>query len=323
MYREEVYLEKLRQLSLELKTLAICRAQSEALDARGVPDGSVIFNRPKKRHRLQSGEERIYQYTCTYLYIGRKRYCVHRRYAYPEYPPWDADVNNPEEAAWRPILQARLELRMALKAGYRQHRRLAELYCSSLNGMKALGTKAVQLEEALEEAYEALCASGEYTQIQAELDRRLGIEYGVIADNRREEQRQRYYNEIYNEHGERLRSKNEVIAAHCARDCGLSYRTEPFYCAASDCRADLAVRAGGQEVLVEICGKRTNPQYEAGLQEKIRLARAEGLPLVVIDMTDYPDGKGTPYTRIHMGRLRRLFQQIQLGTLRSGIVTPY
>ena len=51
IYDEAAYLEKLRQLSLELKELAVCRVKQEYLDARGVPDGSVIFNRPKRNYR--------------------------------------------------------------------------------------------------------------------------------------------------------------------------------------------------------------------------------------------------------------------------------
>lgn len=51
LYREEAYLEKLELLLRTAKELAACRAQLEALDRRGVPEGSVIFSRPVKRYR--------------------------------------------------------------------------------------------------------------------------------------------------------------------------------------------------------------------------------------------------------------------------------
>ena len=85
VYDEETYLEKLRLLSLDLKALAVCRVRSEHLDALGVPDGSVVFSRPRKRYRARSGEETVYQYTNEYLYIG----CL--LYTSPEPVPPAAD----------------------------------------------------------------------------------------------------------------------------------------------------------------------------------------------------------------------------------------
>ena len=60
LYREEAYLEKLELLLRTAKELAACRAQLEALDRRGVPEGSVIFSRPVKRYRRKNGEETVY-----------------------------------------------------------------------------------------------------------------------------------------------------------------------------------------------------------------------------------------------------------------------
>ena len=74
LYREEAYLEKLELLLRTAKELAACRAQLEALDRRGVPEGSVIFSRPVKRYRRKNGEETVYRYTCEYLYIKGKKY---------------------------------------------------------------------------------------------------------------------------------------------------------------------------------------------------------------------------------------------------------
>ena len=80
LYREEAYLEKLELLLRTAKELAACRAQLEALDRRGVPEGSVIFSRPVKRYRRKNGEETVYRYTCEYLYIKGKKYYVSKKH---------------------------------------------------------------------------------------------------------------------------------------------------------------------------------------------------------------------------------------------------
>ena len=82
LYREEAYLEKLELLLRTAKELAACRAQLEALDKRGVPEGSVIFSRPVKRYRRKNGEETVYRYTCEYLYIKGKKYYVSKKHRY-------------------------------------------------------------------------------------------------------------------------------------------------------------------------------------------------------------------------------------------------
>lgn len=322
VYDEETYLEKLRLLSLDLKALAVCRVRSEHLDALGVPDGSVVFSRPRKRYRARSGEETVYQYTNEYLYIGHRKYYISKTYPYPEKPAYGTDVNDPKKPENRRILRERLELRMEIRSELKQHGKLARMRLESLNAMKSKKLARLRYETAAEEAYQELLASDEYTQILAELDKLLGTEYGRIADTKREEQRSSFRNEIYNERGERLRSKNELIAAWCAHDCGLSYTLEPFY-PESELRADLCLLCGGKEVYVEICGMRTKAKYEERLQEKQALAQKHGLPLVVIDMTAYPDGRGEPQTRLRFDRLRRILQRIRLGLLTGGIVTPY
>ena len=96
LYREEAYLEKLELLLRTAKELAACRAQLEALDRRGVPEGSVVFSRPVKRYRRKNGEETVYRYTCEYLYIKGKKYYVSKKHRYPNRPRPGVDENDPE-----------------------------------------------------------------------------------------------------------------------------------------------------------------------------------------------------------------------------------
>ena len=107
LYREEAYLEKLELLLRTAKELAACRAQLEALDRRGVPEGSVVFSRPVKRYRRKNGEETVYRYTCEYLYIKGKKYYVSKKHRYPKRPRPGTDENDPENPIF---LQNRLDV---------------------------------------------------------------------------------------------------------------------------------------------------------------------------------------------------------------------
>ena len=168
------------------------------------------------------------------------------------------------------------------------------------------------------EVWEAYRRSEEYAGLNAELNGRPARRHTEPE----KERRYPYQNEIYGGCGERVRSKNELIAAWCARESGLSYTLEPFYPGSNLC-ADFGLLAGGKEILVEIGGMRTKPEYEARLKEKRELAKRHGRSLVIIDRTDYPDQSGLPQTRLHVRKLRQILQRIRLGTLREGIVTPY
>ena len=131
-----------------------------------------------------------------------------------------------------------------------------------------------------------------------------------------------FSNEIYNDSGERVRSKNELIATQCAHACGLSYELEPFYPESSK-RADLLIYQGTQKIYLEILGRMDDPAYCSKFMEKQELARAHHLPFVAINMTDYRDGTGKIQTRLYYDKLKRIFQRISLGILPSNVVTPY
>ena len=115
LYREEAYLEKLELLLRTAKELAACRAQLEALDRRGVPEGSVVFSRPVKRYRRKNGEETVYRYTCEYLYIKGKKYYVSKKHRYPKRPRPGTDENDPENPDNRRLLAGWLELRTEIR----------------------------------------------------------------------------------------------------------------------------------------------------------------------------------------------------------------
>ena len=119
LYREEAYLEKLELLLRTAKELAACRAQLEALDRRGVPEGSVVFSRPVKRYRRKNGEETVYRYTCEYLYIKGKKYYVSKKHRYPKRPRPGTDENDPENPDNRRLLAGWLELRTEIRGGWR------------------------------------------------------------------------------------------------------------------------------------------------------------------------------------------------------------
>lgn len=317
LYREEAYLEKLELLLRTAKELAACRAQLEALDRRGVPEGSVVFSRPVKRYRRKNGEETVYRYTCEYLYIKGKKYYVSKKHRYPKRPRPGTDENDPENPDNRRLLARWLELRTEIRRKVRERKKLVTLYCGVLNAMKPRRLARLEPAAVLEEAWEAYRRSEEYAGLSAELDGSRARRHSEP-----EEGRYPYQNEIYGGCGERVRSKNELIAAWCARESGLSYTLEPFYPGSNLC-ADFGLLAGGKEILVEIGGMRTKPEYEARLKEKRELAKRHGRSLVIIDMTDYPDRSGLPQTRLHVRKLRQILQRIRLGTLREGIVTLY
>lgn len=136
LYREEAYLEKLELLLRTAKELAACRAQLEALDRRGVPEGSVIFSRPVKRYRRKNGEETVYRYTCEYLYIKGKKYYVSKKHRYPKRPRPGTDENDPENPDNRRLLAGWLELRTEIRRKVRERKKLVTLYCGVLNAMK-------------------------------------------------------------------------------------------------------------------------------------------------------------------------------------------
>lgn len=134
--------------------------------------------------------------------------------------------------------------------------------------------------------------------------------------------RKTFSNYIINECGEQVRSKNEIIAIRCARDCGLCYELEPYY-PDSSLRADMLIRSNGLKIFVEIAGYRDLESYEERLKEKISYAAEHNVPLVIIDMTAYPDKLGKSCMKLNYTTICRIFMYIQLGVIKEGIYLPY
>lgn len=314
VYKEDVYFGELRQFYAELKKIAAAAAVQEHLDLRGVPRGSVVFSSPIKRYTAKDGSVTEYQYTNSFLYISGRKHYISKKYPYPSDCGGHSrnDVNDERNYL---VLQERLKLRMEAKAEQKHYGRSARLRCNFLNANKDRKLPRILYKKALAQAEADFRASEEHTRLSAAIDRLL--ERGPMP--RQEDSR---LSEIYNDLGERQYSKNEVIAARCLRDCGFCCDLEPPY-PGSAWRADFKLHTGGSAVWLEIAGMRRDPAYEERLQKKRSFAACHGLPLVVIDMTDYPDAAGRPRTRLHYDKLQRILQNIRLGILPREIVTPY
>lgn len=327
VYDEELYFQELSELRADLRQIAVRTAQLTYLDEHGVPDGSVIFSNTVRRHTLKSGEVKPYSYTNAFLYIEGKKYYINKKRDYPggaELKHRGAELYDPEDADTHLLLSQRLLLRRRAKKALRDLTKSAKNHCDAMNGMKSKEMPRIRYEDIFAESYADFLESSAYIEVLAALEKPLGIEYGPIAETAAEELKYcRFSNEIYSSSGERVRSKNELIAIDCARACGLSYQLEPFYPGGKGKRADLLIHQGRREIYVEILGCMDDPGYRSRFREKAALARKNRLPLVAIDMTDYHDANGKFRTHLDCAKLKRIFQRISLGILPKSVVTPY
>lgn len=150
----------------------------------------------------------VYRYTCEYLYIKGKKYYVSKKHRYPKRPRPGTDENDPENPDNRRLLARWLELRTEIRRKLRERKKLVTLYCGVLNAMKPRRLARLEPAAVLEEAWEAYRRSEEYAGLSAELDGSRARRHSEP-----EEGRYPYQNEIYGGCGERVRSKNELIAA--------------------------------------------------------------------------------------------------------------
>lgn len=175
----------------------------------------------------------------------------------------------------------------------------------------------IDFEQAAAAFYEDFLQSDECRHLIAELERQAGI------DTRELEQKYcSFTNEIYSDCDERVRSKNELIVAKCARECGISYEMEPFY-PGTAFRADFLLHLNGRAVYLEILGRMHDGSYRDRFQKKRKLAEQHEIPFAAIDMTDYPDKKGNTVTKLHYDKLKRILQKLSLGLLPKGVVYAY
>lgn len=403
IFNENTYFDYFKNFNAALNRAAKADAIIKHLKFRGVPEGSVVFSSPRRKHILASGEEKEYVYTNAYLYIKGNKYYISKKFPYPKKND-GRDLNDYTNPANHLFLLARFWMRMLAKEILNISLYCAKMLAKLLNSIKSRELPRIKFEEYMQDYFDDFWQSednrllansiDDFLDMPADkqlhaLDLRPTVEsadaasfaeqidemeqrnsniikpnlrvtthidrqhknkkhvWYKIRDNKNTQKKKRrlelgsedigeteqqenakndlkhtFNCSIINDCGEQLRSKNEVIAARCAHDCGLCYELEPFY-PESFWRADLLLNVNGRKVYVEIAGSRDKPDYERHLKEKMAYAQEKGLSLVVIDMTAYPDRTGKTFMRMNYSTICRIFLYIRLGMLKEGIVWPY
>lgn len=351
---EDFFYDKLQKMKQAVKNIAVCTFKMKILEEQGLPkDCSITFTNTTQRYVDKSGFERIYGNTNAYIMQNSQKYLVSKNYPYPARLTHSIDVNDPQNPICRLFLQDRLELRKEYEIQIKCDRQIAKLYCNSLNSMPlSKNVQKFSLQEEIDNAYAELLASDEKLVIMGQLQKFLGIEYCVLTDSEDMLQKHNFSNTILDEEGRQFRSKNEMITAKCIREIGASYTLEPFY-PGTNLRADFSVLRACrrldlntesnriaaslrgnrvqkaafeiQRVFIEITGKRGDEKYDKRLEEKRKLAEKYSIPLIFIDMTDYPDIFGKIQTHLEYKKLRKLLQRISCGYVKAAgqFVTPY
>lgn len=330
---DSAYFDCFTRLRTELHNIAECLIRFEHLDSLGVPNGSLIFCKCRKSYKKKDGTVSKKEYVNSYLYINKRKYYVSQKRRKNMSVDAAGDVNDPNNKAGNIILQGRLAMRMMIDKKRKNHMENARLLWNLTNTYKPRGVFSVDFEDALSVEYEKLKSSDQYNLILADVDRELAITDKASLNTRESSrdpraQRPDFSNEIFLNDYERLRSKNELIAAFCMHDAGLLYLLEPYYPGVSNQRADFKLivdRDERKNVYIEIAGMLSDETYKDKLFLKRDLAVASGIPLVIIDMTDYPDENGRWQTRLYYKKLKKIFCDIQLGLLpcKGEIVRPY
>ena len=139
---------------------------------------------------------------------------------------------------------------------------------------------------------------------------------------------------------------------HSLKDAGVNYILEPFY-PGTNWRADFSLicskridvlpteinctagtlrgisaceeRFELQQVFVEITGKRGNEKYDKKLFKKREISKKLNIPLIFIDMTDYPNETGEAQTHLEYKERREVFQKLYEGYIAATgqFITPY
>ena len=315
----DAFYEKLYELRFYLHELAVCRIMEERLDDLGVPDGSVIFSTYSKTHTCKDGSVSEYTYTNSYIYICGVKYYITRK---DDRRGRLGNVNNPNNKRSNLVLRGRIALRMKIKALAKNYLENARLVCGILNASRPRGVVWIDLEKAMGAEYIALFNSDQYMPIRIRTDNELACADAESMSGGRPD----FTNAIFLCDGERMRSKNELIAALCMREAGFSYGAEPRYPGCANYFADFRLALGeNKNVYIEIAGMMNEPEYKERIYMKRDAAVARGVPLVIIDMTDYPDENGRRSTCLRYDKLKKIFFDIQLGRLpcKGEIVRAY
>ena len=297
IYDEDAYYNELQLFHSDLKNIAVCTAQLEYFTLKGIPEGTVMYSHPVKKYRNKNGEEIHYQYTNEILNVGHQRHYVSKKHKYPsgdalsrqttERPQLDPE--NPDD---HKILCFYLKLRTQIIRQMKYYTDSAKYHSNSLNANKSKKLARIHFNDSLLQSNKDFRDSSDYYFVLAELEKHVGTEYARIIETPQDELKYcSFSNEIYSDRDERLRSKNELIVAKCANECGLNYQLEPNY-PNSNRRADMLIYSGDREIYLEILGRMNDSNYKNIYLEKREIARVHKLTFAAIDMTDYPDKSG-------------------------------
>lgn len=351
---EDLFYEKLKKFKRAVKNIAMCKLKIEYLEKQGLPsDCNIVFSNTTQTYIDKGGNKRIYKNTTAYITQKSKKYIVSKKYPYPARLTSKIDFNDMENPVCRLFLQERLELKRENEYMIESETKIATLYCNGINSMPlSKKVKKFDLQSEIQNAYSELLASDERILILKEIQKFLGIDYCIITDSYDILQKNTYQNKIVDENGRRFRSKNEMIAASCISDAGVNYILEPFY-PGTNWRADFSLicskridvlpteinctagtlrgisaceeRFELQQVFVEITGKRGNEKYDKKLFKKREISKKLNIPLIFIDMTDYPNETGEAQTHLEYKKLRKVFQKLYEGYIAATgqFITPY
>lgn len=351
---EDLFYEKLKKFKQAVKNVAICMLKIEYLEKQGLPlDCNIVFSNTTQFYVDKSGNKKVYKNTTAYISQNSNKFIVSKKYPYPARLTGRMDYNDPRNPICRLFLQTRLELKRENEYMIESETKIARLYCNSINSMPlSKKVKKFDLQVEIKNAYAELIASDDRVLILKQIQEFLGIDYCIITDSYEVLQKNTYQNKIVDEKGRRFRSKNEMIAANCITDAGASCILEPFY-PGTNWRADFALicsrrvdvlpaeincTAGSlrgisevkdsyelQQIFVEITGKRGEEKYDKKLIEKRKLSKEKGIPLVFVDMTDYPNEGGLVQTHLEYKKLMKIFQNLYIGYVfaTGQFVTPY
>lgn len=229
-------------------------------------------------------------------------------------------------------LQIELEMLKEIDLKYTMYTKMAGQYCNSLNSLREAGKDNYDIDLLKKVTINEINASKEDVFIVRSLN------FDLMESKNSPEFDNSFCNYIVSCEDERFRSKNELLASICMQNCGLSYCLEPLY-PNSGLRADFGVfcsisQKNGKEIsyykkprqiFVEITGMRTDKGCDEKLKYKKQIAKQNKIPLVIIDMTDYPDDNGKLQTRLDCKHLCNIFTKLYFGYIPANgeILLPY
>ncbi len=302
-----------------IPVLLECRAKSEHLDLLGAARGTVatssytkVYKCKKKRNDdiCKNNGFSIKRYTNLYIMLDGSK----------EYVP---KKNTPLATVVR---LSRIRMRNEITHFTKIYRKAAKSSCDMYNATRPRRAPHIDLDSLLEQEYEAFKGTAQYAEAIARVDSELARgSADALTGKGNFAKENSYINEIYLNPHERYRSKNELIAACALKSSGISYEVEPPYPGVSRCRADFGITVSERKIYVEIAGMMNEDKYRRDLLEKRRLAKLNGLPFVIIDMTDYSDESGKSRTKLNFVMLKRIFLDISLGNIKCDgeIIKPY